>query len=100
MKLERVIPLIEYRIGPVNLSRKKAQDRDGGEEIANNSVLKKGWRTHNPGNRPRLVRNLIRSGRTAELERLAFAAYAANNNLQDSSENDCVLHISVLWIPN
>jgi hypothetical protein len=42
MKLERVIPLIEYRIGPINLSRKKAQDRDGGEEIANNSVLKKG----------------------------------------------------------
>jgi len=42
MKLERVIPLIEYRIGSINLSRKKAQDRDGGEEIANNSVLKKG----------------------------------------------------------
>jgi hypothetical protein len=58
--------------------------------------LKKGNEKHKTkGVRQRSVRNLLRSGRPAKLQRLMLslpAARAESNSNHSYSENDCALH--------
>jgi hypothetical protein len=70
-------PISGCPLAPLDQIHKKAQDRDGGEEIASNSVLKIRMKNAVLRSRQRLVRSLLRSGRTAELQRLMLDFFPA-----------------------